>query len=302
VSYSASTTALQQAADRIHAVTGTPTVAFSTTWFGRQLGIAELRAAGFPAILHAVKHTARFDFDQFVYDPSYVLPLGRFERSHVDPKQISAGLQKVLQMAKADGWLGACLELDGGHLASIMTFHPSRYRRFAAAEIKAATGMLAGIRDDIVRARSASLAALPAHKVHAILRGHDVLHGGDGVHEWLEHPGIRARLARGLDGSGTSVSGAALMRWGALSNGTTHLSMERTTLPPLPDPCRLTPLQREIYAFAIAGATVNEVADTVTRTPDAVRSQIRAIYRLLGVHCRADLVTSHYRNWRRYAP
>lgn len=54
---------------------------------------------------------------------------------------------------------------------------------------------------------------------------------------------------------------------------------------------RLSPRQREIAEFAIAGATAREIAATLDLAHDTVRDHIKAIYRRLGVASRVELAT-----------
>lgn len=54
----------------------------------------------------------------------------------------------------------------------------------------------------------------------------------------------------------------------------------------------LTPRQREIAEYALVGATVREIAQTLGLAPDTVSDHLKTIYRRLGVGSRAALVAA----------
>jgi DNA-binding CsgD family transcriptional regulator len=55
------------------------------------------------------------------------------------------------------------------------------------------------------------------------------------------------------------------------------------------DPSALTPAQRHVASFAIAGATVPEIARHLGRSRETVRTHLREIYRRLDVSNRVEL-------------
>jgi DNA-binding NarL/FixJ family response regulator len=61
---------------------------------------------------------------------------------------------------------------------------------------------------------------------------------------------------------------------------------------PLPAGMELTPAQREVARIAVRGATVNEIATHLNRSPETVRSHLRAIYERLGVASRVELAAA----------
>ncbi len=57
----------------------------------------------------------------------------------------------------------------------------------------------------------------------------------------------------------------------------------------VPKVLMLTPMQRQVASYAASGATVGEIAVTLDRSPDTVKSHLKALYKELGVACRAEL-------------
>lgn len=68
--------------------------------------------------------------------------------------------------------------------------------------------------------------------------------------------------------------------------------LSATSAPELTPGHVLTPRQREIAEYAAAGATGVEIAKTIGLSTDTVHEHLKAVYRRLGVACRAELVAA----------
>lgn len=87
-----------------------------------------------------------------------------------------------------------------------------------------------------------------------------------------------------IDGAAVSVSSLAG------PDGTAHLATLSPAKPVVLSPeVLLTPTQREVAVIAAEGATVREIADTLGRHVETVRSHLREAYRRLDVASRIDL-------------
>lgn len=67
------------------------------------------------------------------------------------------------------------------------------------------------------------------------------------------------------------------------------LTISPWTAPTLASDAELSPHQREIAAFVASGASSDEIARTLGRSRETVRSHVRTIYRRLGVQSRLEL-------------
>lgn len=67
------------------------------------------------------------------------------------------------------------------------------------------------------------------------------------------------------------------------------VTIERLQRPELGPKSLLTLRQREVAEYAVAGATAEEIAETLEISPNTVRDHIRNIYRRLGIGSRAEL-------------
>jgi len=61
------------------------------------------------------------------------------------------------------------------------------------------------------------------------------------------------------------------------------------TAPELAPDHLLTPRQREVAEYAVAGATVREIAESLATSPETVRQHLKEVYRRLGVASRLEL-------------
>ena len=151
------------------------------------------------------------------------------------------------------------------------------------------------IRDELLRARNES--KTPSEPMYVLCRRSGEIAGGCSLaNTWLD-----ARRAARLE---TVVSAARECDGPCLVDGMlTQLSpiragddlamiVVRLELAPAatmaPD-AALTPTQREVAEFAVAGATANEIAEAMNRSVHTVRSHLKNIYERLQVASRLEL-------------
>ena len=90
-------------------------------------------------------------------------------------------------------------------------------------------------------------------------------------------------IADGIEVRLTRMEGAGLFR---------YLAILTTATVPFLDPLSvLTSTQRQVAEYAAAGATVNEIARTLQRSPHTVKVHLKNIYERLGIASRLELAT-----------
>lgn len=124
-----------------------------------------------------------------------------------------------------------------------------------------------------------------------------IAYASTGGERWLtgERRALIASVVRRADRGPldpvTIIDGAALTLVRMHGSDVVYLAMvSAAKVPELTADHTLTPRQREIAEYAVAGATNVEIAATLRLSPDTVHDHMKAIYQRLGVACRAELV------------
>ena len=145
--------------------------------------------------------------------------------------------------------------------------------------------------------------AIPPHHIDLML---DASGGvgfmGPGAAEWLASDGCEAALLEALSANSASQEGASW--WFKLwplhvrcvrmdGRGSDGGSVLVTVVPPRPELAEamevLSPMQQVVADFAAAGATVDEIARAIDRSPETVRSHIKEAYNRLSICTRLEL-------------
>lgn len=85
-------------------------------------------------------------------------------------------------------------------------------------------------------------------------------------------------LGTARNGEPSEMSGEFLARLTPKSNGQAVVE-------------KLTPMQSVVAEYAVAGSTVDEIADAMDRSPHTVKTHLRNIYDRLGINSRVELAT-----------
>ena len=145
--------------------------------------------------------------------------------------------------------------------------------------------------------------AVPPHHIDLMLNAAGgVVFMGPGAAEWLESPGCEAALLEAVAASAAVEEGTSwwIKRWPLHircvrmdGRGGDAGSVLVTAVPPRPELAEamalLTPMQQVVADFAAAGATVDEIARAIDRSPETVRSHIKAAYSRLSICTRLEL-------------
>ena len=140
----------------------------------------------------------------------------------------------------------------------------------------------------------------PPHHLDLVLDAEGALVStGPGTAEWLRSepqalPRIRALLAdaEASESAWWAASSPVHFRFVPIQadEGTRFLVTVVPTRPELLEALDLlTPAQREVAEYAAAGATVAEIASATARSPETVRSHVKAVYRRLEICTRLEL-------------
>ena len=122
---------------------------------------------------------------------------------------------------------------------------------------------------------------------------------GPNAGPWLESTRFHRRLRAVVDAASVAKRSPLVRLVGQVMLEVTRLSCEGgarflvqiTPGRSLPEPAvaRLTPSQLQVATFAAAGATAAEIARSLDRSPETIRTHIKRVYALLGVANRVEL-------------
>lgn len=141
-----------------------------------------------------------------------------------------------------------------------------------------------------------SLSAPDHHVDFLLARDGTVVSTGPGADAWLAQPEALARvvaLLPAVDPADTTWRPLrpVFVRFVPMRGAGDHVLV--TVVPPRPEVVEaqelLSPTQQEIAEYAAAGATVPEIARATDRSPETVRSHIKAIYKRLSICTRMEL-------------
>ncbi|MBL8615121.1 MAG: helix-turn-helix transcriptional regulator [Deltaproteobacteria bacterium] len=166
-----------------------------------------------------------------------------------------------------------------------------------------ATAAWAAAREAVlaVEAQARRLPTAPATLL--LTRGGEVALGAGATAAWAAVPELRPELARlhadpsvaGALRAARVACEARLMR-GAAGD---HLLVDLRAIPPLAAPvaAQLSTVQAAVAEYAAAGATVGEIAATIHRSPETVRTHLKRVYKTLGVSSRVELAAALGQDW-----
>ncbi|MCB9741350.1 MAG: helix-turn-helix transcriptional regulator [Alphaproteobacteria bacterium] len=137
--------------------------------------------------------------------------------------------------------------------------------------------------------------SLPPRNVDLVFDGaHEVVSCGPGAEDWVRQGGVLDALRRelGRRAPGWWSLPPLYVRCVALSGrGAPHYLL--SVVPPRPELAealaKLSPAQLQVAEFAASGATVREIAATLERSPETVRTHLKAVYDALWVGNRVEL-------------
>lgn len=166
-----------------------------------------------------------------------------------------------------------------------------------------ATGPWEAARDAVL-AVEAQACRLPAGPATLLLNtAGEVTLGAGATAAWAAVHELRRELARlhadpGLAGAlrAGRVACEARVMQGAAGD---HMLVDLRAIPPLAAPvaAQLSTVQAAVAEYAAAGATVGEIAATIHRSPETVRTHLKRVYKTLGVSSRVELAAALGQDW-----
>ncbi|MCO4764157.1 MAG: helix-turn-helix transcriptional regulator [Myxococcales bacterium] len=212
-----------------------------------------------------------------------------------DPFEIHSSLGLGITNAGGHfvGWFGA---FRCGEQPKFSRRVPSAVRNLASTLSRAAT-----------TASFASTLALPDNGLLIFSADRKVESSNAAADEWLRVPTMRAELMRCVDanwsrGDGppvsTTMGGVLSIRHTTGDTGERRIvTVDKLMQPLVPPIAKLSRVKRRVAALASAGATVDEIARHLERSPETVRSHVKFIYDQLGIGSRAELAVCVERAW-----
>jgi DNA-binding CsgD family transcriptional regulator len=288
-----------QALEAIHALVPSSFLGFTNVAIGAdgELAYRDIDGMGSRQVL---QHWSTFDGTPCLapWDPRHAPRALRNRFSLADPRRAAArdaasalydpvGLHHTSRMLAYDGddFIGY---LAMHRFADEPAFSTAEQRRFRRRSHQALEWLVAAVRTERPPPDGASfLLASNGTLLQACQRGA----------RWIT-PSIRTAFADRIrtfdrpEGETTFVLGRAEVRLVRLQgDGTSRFlavcrALHRPRLNPL---AQLTDAQRAVADFAVVGATVAEIASTLDRSPETVRSHLKAVYRRTGTANRLEL-------------
>lgn len=289
--------ALTRLVDRVHADAAS---FHGLVRVGDVISIAEVCAIGPEALASAFVELEGRPHTAFPYDLTHAPPLGAFAHHPVDevPPPVRDGLWA--RHGICDG-IGATLVHDGRLLGLVFLYRVQPSAPFGPVEVATANSQLRWLRGQLQEAR-------PGDAAHGSLEGTWVfdleghlLYGPEGV----STPGAQA-----LGQHAKAWSRGHVRSGGLVAAHTVHVTHVEgpggRALAAVVAPAHavrpsaalaLTPLKRRIATFAAHGATVPEIAASLGRSPETVRTHLKKIYEQLGVSSRVELAACCRTAW-----
>lgn len=213
-------------------------------------------------------------------------------QKHVVSRQVwkASGIRDVMQVLVYDG---SRLAAAVGVLRTSSMFSPQDRR--------AINSLYETVRIAMIAADRVEREQLPkGHESIILSATGEILFFAEDARPWLSVPGFRERIgevARSLHAADAPL--------GAVAHGPLQVMMSRLASakgpscflarlkPSTPleksEDAVLSPVQREVAKLAANGATIAEIAATLGRGTETVRSHLSEVYRRLGVSTRIDL-------------
>lgn len=203
--------------------------------------------------------------------------------------------------------LGMHVAREGRHIGFFGVLRTAPHPEFAK-DAGAALGSRAEAYGDILEAAEALETSVRGRALFVISNFSEVSFASDEGRELLGHETFKDALLSDVRRLGESASGGPQGAWSAGAflrihpvageSGTAHVAI----LDPMqPAPVRsihlLSATKRKIAALASSGATVAEIARTMGRSPETVRSHLSDIYARLGIGSRAELAVIVREAW-----
>ncbi|RVU42437.1 LuxR family transcriptional regulator [Lujinxingia sediminis] len=196
----------------------------------------------------------------------------------------------------ASDWLGLVVYSGARFVGWIGLWRLAGRGTFAPTAVHHANPLVPTLEDMLIRAHRAELEAETRSTIYLLMSPEgDVLHASPSAQSWYHdeyreelykltlQPGETPRYFAGMSAQVTPMH--------ALGSERAYLiTLQPANYPRIAPELVLTPTQIEVARMATSGATVDEIARMLDRSPHTVKTHLKHIYRRLDISTRVELV------------